>query len=132
MNSEVKNVSPGRSELRLHHRRAMDVPARLLGHDAIPRPVRILDISRGGIALLASESMLANDTCALAFDVELNEEVRRINVWARVAYCVPCSAGAFRIGVHFRDYDSRSKMHIERICDISSALAADAGIFKRS
>lgn len=123
MNPEVKTASPHRPELRLYPRKPLTVPARLLSHDAIPRPVKILDISRGGIGLQTSEAMLANDACALAFDVELNEEARRINVWAKVAYCIPDQDGSFRIGIHFRDYDSHSRMHIEKICDASGLQA---------
>ncbi|TCS35768.1 PilZ domain-containing protein [Paucimonas lemoignei] len=116
MNSEAQTASLRPAELRVYPRKELDVPARLLSHDAIPRPVRILDISRGGIGLLAGEVMQANDACALAFDIELSDEARRINVWAKVAYCIPQDEGTFRIGIHFRDYDSHSRMHIEKIC----------------
>ncbi|HCY62597.1 MAG TPA: hypothetical protein DHV59_07170 [Oxalobacteraceae bacterium] len=117
MTSDVHAALSIVTEQRASSRKAYDVPARLLGHDAIPKPVRIVDISRGGIGLLASEAMQTNDACALAFDAELCEEAKRINVWAKVAYCIPHGEGHFRIGVRFRDYDSHSRMHIEHLCD---------------
>jgi c-di-GMP-binding flagellar brake protein YcgR len=123
MTSEVQTDMLRRTELRLNPRKPLNVSARLLSHDAIPRPVRIVDISRGGIGLLTSEAMQANDACALAFDVEVNEEAKRINVWAKVAYCIPHTEGNFRIGIHFRDYDSHSRMHIERLCDATGLPA---------
>lgn len=117
MNSEVNTASSREAELRQYMRKALEVPARLLGHDAVPRPVKLLDISCGGIGLIAGEAMQANDACALAFDVELNDEAKRINVWAKVAYCFAQGEGMFRIGIRYRDYDSHSRMHIERLCD---------------
>lgn len=117
MASEVKTGVFFPAEQRSSPRKAIDVFARLLGHDAIPRPVQLINISRGGIGLRADEAMQTNDACALAFDVEIDEEARRINVWAKVAYCLPAADGGFRIGVRFRDYDSHSRMHIERLCD---------------
>lgn len=110
-------------EQRASSRKAIDVSARLLGHDAIPRPVRLINISRGGIALQAPEAMQANDACALAFDIEVDDEARRINVWAKVAYCIADTDGAFRIGIRFRDYDSHSRMHIEHLCDTTRPRA---------
>ncbi len=116
MISKASAVLPSFSEQRADTRQSFAVPARLLGHDAIPKPVRIVDISRGGLAMLADEAMQAGDSCAIAFDADIGQEVRRINVWARVAYCLPEAAGGFRIGVHYRDYDSHSRMHIEQLC----------------
>lgn len=72
---------------------------------------------------MASEVMQANDACALAFDVELKDEAKRINVWAKVAYCITQEDGSFRIGIHFRDYDSHSRMHIEKICHATDLQA---------
>ncbi|WP_164932021.1 PilZ domain-containing protein [Janthinobacterium sp. 17J80-10] len=94
----------------------MAVDARMLGHDAIPHHIQIMDISRGGIGLVAQAELQAGDTCAIAFDATVDEEPRRINVWAKVAYCVPLTAADFQIGVHFRDYDTHSRTHIEQLC----------------
>jgi len=91
----------------------------MLGHDAIPHAIQLIDISRGGIGLVAQEEMQTGDTCAIAFDATVNHESRRINVWAKVAYCCPLPEAGFRIGVHFRDYDTHSRTHIEQLCDTS-------------
>lgn len=91
----------------------------MLGHDAIPHAIQITDISRGGIGLVAQAELQTGDTCAIAFDARVDEESRRINVWAKVTYCLPTTGEAFRIGVHFRDYDTHSRTHIEQLCGTS-------------
>ena len=91
----------------------------MLGHDAIAHVIQIIDISRGGIGLLAQEELQSGDTCAIAFDATVDHESRRINVWAKVAYCLPRAETGFHIGVHFRDYDSHSRTHIEQLCNTS-------------
>ncbi|RJG04116.1 PilZ domain-containing protein [Noviherbaspirillum sedimenti] len=116
MTSEIPENFRPPPELRASSRHTLDVTARMLGHDAIPRPIRITDISRGGIGLVGSTALQHGDTCAIAFDANVNLESRRINVWAKVVYCVPLAEDAYRIGVRFRDYDSHSKMHIEQLC----------------
>lgn len=117
MTTEAPADLPPSPELRTYSRRTLVVAARMLGHDAVPRSIRITDISRGGIGLVGNEALQNGDTCAIAFDASVNLESRRINVWAKVAYCVPLGGEEYRIGVHFRDYDSHSRMHIEQLCD---------------
>lgn len=119
MTHEVEAALPSSLEKRKTARHALAVAARMLGHDAIPHAIRITDISRGGIGLVAQTELQAGDTCAIAFDATVDDEARRINVWAKVAYCLPLAGAAFRIGVHFRDYDTHSRTHIEQLCGMS-------------
>ncbi len=123
MKSHAQHTALPYPDQRLHPRLDMAASARLLGHDAIPRPVRILDISLNGLGLQFSDAMEAGDTCAIAFDADIHGETRRINVWSRVIYCVPHVHGGFQIGVQFRDYDSLSKMLIEQLCNPDSMPA---------
>lgn len=123
MTLEVSAALPFSPELRTDSRQDLDVPGRLLAHDAIPRHIRITDISPGGIGLVASEALQIGDTCAIAFDATVNKESRRINVWTKVTYCASRGGDSFRIGVYFRDYDSHSRMLIAQLCR-STGLSA--------
>lgn len=123
MKSNAQQTALPHPEKRLHPRLDMAVSARLLGHDAIPRPVQITDISLCGLGLHFGEAMESGDTCAIAFDADIHGESRRINVWSRVIYCVPHVQGGFQIGVQFRDYDSLSKMLIDQLCNPDSMPA---------
>lgn len=116
MTTEVQAALPASSEKRKNPRSALAVAAKMLGHDAIPHLIRIEDISRGGIGLIAQAELQTGDTCAIAFDATVDHEPRRINVWAKVAYCRPLTGNDFKIGVHFRDYDTHSRTHIEQLC----------------
>ena len=109
--------SPTPHELRLTPRRVLSGSARLLVQDAVPRPITITDISKGGMGLLAHESVREGDACTVAFDVGAQKEKKRINVWAKVAYCVSHGEQEFRVGVRFLDFDSYSKMLIDQLCE---------------
>ena len=102
---------------RSYPRFPLAVSARLLGHDATPKPIKTIDISVGGMGILAQEPMSPGTNCIIAFESPLPEETKRINVWAKVAYCLIKGKDEFQVGVYFKDFDSYSKFLIEKFCD---------------
>lgn len=104
------------ADKRLHARFLLAVPAKFLGHDATPIPIKTVDISIGGMGILAQEPMSPGTNCIIAFDSPLDDEGKRINVWAKVAYCRIRGKDEFQVGVYFRDFDSYSKFLIEKFC----------------
>ena len=107
---------------RTHQRFPLAVAARLLGHDATPKSIQTIDISVGGMGILAQEPMSPGTNCIIAFEAPLHEETKRINVWAKVAYCLFKGKDEFQVGVYFKDFDSYSKFLIEKFCDTHGAV----------
>ena len=104
------------AEQRVRKRKRLHVPAMLLGLDARCRSVDIIDVSVDGLCMRSALPLQTRNTCAIAFDSPIELATKRINVWAKVAYCLKLDDGNYRIGVRFLDYDSYSKMHIDLIC----------------
>lgn len=120
---EASESPPAPCNLRLNARRLLPGSARLLDHDAVPRTITVTDISKGGMGIVVCEPMQIGDPCAIAMDVSVAKEIKRINVWAKVAYCRSQGTHEFKIGVRFLDYDSYSKMYIEQLCNTGSIQA---------
>lgn len=115
--------SPSPANLRISPRKILSGSARLLGQDAVPKKVTITDISKGGMGMFTEETIAAGDPCAIAFDVTLRSETKRINVWAKVAYCMKEGEKKFKVGVRFLDFDSYSRMHIDQLCQTGNVQA---------
>lgn len=108
-------ITPGR-ELRARPRSRLCNAAKILVMDAPPLEVSTLDISVTGLSLLTTQPLQRGQSCALAFDIRMDEGMKRINAWGTVVYCTPHDAGGFRVGVRFIDIDSISRMHIDQLC----------------
>jgi hypothetical protein len=102
---------------RMHHRVLMTTLAKLLGHDATPKPITTIDISVAGLGILSDGPMTAGANCIIAFDLPLFEMSSRVNIWTKVAYCVGYAVDKFRVGVSFRDADAHSKFLIKKYCE---------------
>ncbi len=104
------------AELRAMPRKSLFGPGRLLVGDSIQREINTVDISLGGIGILVTEPLAAEDECVLAIDVLISDAIKRINIWGKVVYCLSLGVNQFKVGVRFKDADSISKMHITLLC----------------
>jgi hypothetical protein len=67
-----------------------------------------IDVAPGGIAICTDTRLIADERCALAFELPVPDRRRRINAWGRVIYALPWSGG-YRCGIQFLDMDARSR-----------------------
>jgi hypothetical protein len=107
---------PSHHESRSCPRKRLMVAGWFLDLDAFPSSITIVDISKEGMGILASGAHQIGDMCAIGFSITLSNNAKRINVWAKVVYCVKEAENLFKIGVHIRDWDIRSKAYIEYLC----------------
>ena len=101
--------------VRMSPRKALNLSGKLLDQDALPTRILLVDISKGGMGIVAGNPVMRGAPCAVAFDVELEGMQRRVNVWGKVVHSTMLKNGMCRIGVQNRDCDAQSRLIIEKI-----------------
>lgn len=103
-------------ERRLITRTPLRLPAKLLVSSDRPFEVETIDVSVGGACVLANQSLSLGTGCAIAFEVQMPEGMRRINAWGAVVYDYIGSDNArHHIGIAFVDMDAYSRHLLQRL-----------------
>lgn len=102
-------------ESRRFARKALAQPARLLLSGSRPDEVSTLDISEGGVGLIAVAALEAGTSCVVALDLHVDNDRRRINAWGEVVYSTRVGPGRYRTGIRFTDMDSYSSLCIRKL-----------------
>lgn len=114
--ANLRTGLPLESDLRINLRRILAGSAYMSGRDAMPRKIQAIDISKGGMGVVADQCVQIGEACAIVFDVLSAKETRRVNIWAEVTYCLPQGQNKFKIGVRFLDFDAYCEIIIEELC----------------
>jgi c-di-GMP-binding flagellar brake protein YcgR len=106
-------------ERRLITRTPLRLPARLLVSRDCPFDVETIDVSVGGACVLTDQALSLGTGCAIAFEVQMPEGMRRVNAWGAVVYDYADSGNTqHRIGIAFVDMDAYSRHLLQRLGNI--------------
>lgn len=93
-------------ETRLHPRKQFNCRARLSVGDKASLDARTLDISLGGICLLAPEPVGFGQYGVVKFEVAIADAPRQFTAVARSVYSVPSGEAGFKVGFQFVQLDA--------------------------
>ncbi|RJF96027.1 PilZ domain-containing protein [Noviherbaspirillum saxi] len=102
-------------ERRLISRTPLHHPAKVLVSRDHPFEVETVDVSVGGIGVVALHPILPGTPCAVAFELSMPEGMRRINAWGSVVYDSLFDTQLHRIGITFVDMDAYSRHLLQRV-----------------
>jgi len=103
-------------ERRLITRIPLRLPAKLLVSRERPFDVETVDVSVGGVCVLTSQPLPVGTGCAIAFEVQMPEGVRRINAWGAVVYdFAGPDEHQHHVGIAFVDMDAYSRHLLQRL-----------------
>lgn len=89
------------SDARAFPRKVFTCGAKLAVGEKAPVDVQTLDISLGGIGLIAPEAVNFGEYCVIKFEVEVGGDKKQFSCVAKALYCSRAEAQGFRTGFQF-------------------------------
>lgn len=118
--SDISSPTPG-SERRQHRRAVLRCPAQMLLPGAGPIEVRTVDISAGGMGIVAAVNPPSGVTCLLRMSIPLKPQGSAvIDVQAKVTHSVfGNSENGFKVGLQFTNLSESATSAIDKFLQAS-------------
>ena len=96
-------------------RRQLHYPATLTLKDRSKVHAETIDLSLGGISLLAQEQIRPGQYCAVMFEAHVQEVLRRVVAVGQIIYCLGPAHEGYTVGLQFLDIDPGSIQAIREL-----------------
>ncbi len=111
----MSNTEPNRARSAAPVRKVLRCRARLQLSDGKTFDVRTLDITGGGISVMAQHGFNAGELCSLVFESPINGALQTFTAEVKIVYATRADTDGTRLGLRFMSADPLRTQLIESL-----------------
>lgn len=103
------------AQARIEVRRPLRKRAQLIVESRPPIVVETVDISHGGVCVMADNPIQVGQTCSIAVEVFFKNRQMKINFEGKVVYCLLKGMEGYRTGIHVTQIDPDGAQYVNSV-----------------